>query len=272
MLTSFTVLADMASEVACGQLRVESITRPGAEIHSYEPTPSDLRRAQDAQLVLINGLNLELWAQRFLASATAAERAVVSEGVTLIPISSDAGAGKPNPHAWMSPLQARTYVANIREAFIRLDPANADTYRGCAADYKAQLEALDGELREQLAVLPPERRLLVSCEGALSYMAADYDLEEAYLWPVNAESEVTPQRMERVIRTVRERQVPAVFCESTVDDRSQRRVAEEAGAHFGGVFYVDSLSEPDGPAPTYLDMLRHNANTLVQGLRADGQG
>jgi manganese transport system substrate-binding protein len=271
VLTSFTVLADMASEVACGKLRVESITRPGAEIHGYEPTPSDLRRAQQAQLVLVNGLNLELWAQRYLASAQGAERAVVSEGVVVIPISADAGAGKPNPHAWMSPRQARTYVANIRDAFIDLDPANAATYRRCADDYSAALDGLDAELREQLAVLPPERRLLVSCEGALSYMAADYDLEEAYLWPVNAETEVTPQRMERVIRTVRERQVPAVFCESTVDARSQRQVVAETGARFGGVFYVDSLSPPDGPAPTYLDMLRHNAKTLVQGLRADVQ-
>ncbi|TVS06497.1 MAG: metal ABC transporter substrate-binding protein [Cyanobium sp. PLM2.Bin73] len=271
VLTSFTVLADMASEVACGQLRVESITRPGAEIHGYDPTPSDLRRAQDAQLVLVNGLNLELWMERYLASARGAERVVVSEGVDVIPISGDAGAGQPNPHAWMSPRQARTYVANIRDAFIGFDPANADTYRRCADAYSAELEALDGELREQLAVLPPDRRLLVSCEGALSYLAADYGLEEAYLWPVNAETEVTPQRMERVIRTVRERQVPAVFCESTVDDRPQRRVAEETGARFGGVFYVDSLSEPDGVAPTYLAMLRHNARILVQGLRADGQ-
>jgi manganese transport system substrate-binding protein len=196
---------------------------------------------------------------------------VVSEGVELIPIHEDASAGKPNPHAWMSPRQAITYVANIRDAFIRLDPANADTYRRCAAGYTAQLESLDGELREQLAQLPADRRLLVSCEGALSYLAADYKLDEAYLWPVNAESEVTPQRMERVIRTVRERQVPAVFCESTVDDRPQRRVAEETGARFGGVFYVDSLSQPDGPAPTYLDMLRHNAKTLVQGLNPNGQ-
>ncbi|MGB5134554.1 MAG: metal ABC transporter substrate-binding protein [Prochlorococcaceae cyanobacterium] len=271
VLTSFTVLADMASEVACGQLRVESVTRPGAEIHGYEPTPSDLRRAQDAQLVLVNGLNLELWAQRFLDNARDAERAVVSEGVEVIPISADAAAGKPNPHAWMSPRLARLYVANIRDAFIRLDPANADTYRRCAADYTAELEALHTELREQLAAVPEERRLLVTCEGALSYLAADYGLEEAYLWPVNAEMEVTPQRMERVIRTVRERQVPAVFCESTVDDRPQRRVAEETGARFGGVFYVDSLSRPDGAAPTYLDMLRHNAKTLVEGLRADDQ-
>ncbi|MCP9928869.1 metal ABC transporter substrate-binding protein [Cyanobium sp. CH-040] len=259
----------MASAVACGRLRVESVTRPGAEIHGYEPTPSDLRRAQDAQLVLVNGLNLELWAQRFLDNAGDAQRAVVSEGVEVIPISTDAAAGKPNPHAWMSPRLARLYVANIRDAFIRLDPANAATYRRCADAYTAELEALDTELREQLAAVPQDRRLLVSCEGALSYLAADYGLEEAYLWPVNAESEVTPQRMERVIRTVRERRVPAVFCESTVDDRPQRRVAEETGARFGGVFYVDSLSEPNGPAPTYLDMLRHNAKTLVQGLRAD---
>lgn len=271
VLASFTVLADMASEVACGKLRVTSITRPGAEIHGYEPTPSDLRRAQDAQLVLVNGLNLELWAQRFLDSARGAEQAVVSEGVDVILIREDAARGQPNPHAWMSPRQARVYVANIRDAFIRLDPTNADTYRRCAADYTAELDALDAELAERLAVLPPERRLLVSCEGAFSYLAADHGLDEAYLWPVNAESEVTPQRMERVIRTVRERQVPAVFCESTVDDRPQRRVAQETGARFGGVFHVDSLSEADGPAPTYLKMLRHNAMILVQGLQGDGQ-
>jgi manganese transport system substrate-binding protein len=271
VLTSFSVLADLASNVACGKLRVESITRPGAEIHGYEPTPGDLRRGQGAQLVLMNGLNLELWSQRFLASAADAEHVVVSEGVELIPISEDAGAGKANPHAWMSPRQARIYVDNIRDAFIHLDPANAETYRRCAADYTAQLEALDGELRAQLAELPADRRLLVSCEGALSYLAADYGLDEAYLWPVNAETEVTPQRMERVIRTVRERQVPAVFCESTVDNRPQRQVAEETGAKFGGVFFVDSLSEPDGPAPSYLAMLRHNAKTLVQGLHPNGQ-
>jgi manganese transport system substrate-binding protein len=271
VLTSFSVLADLASNVACGKLRVESITRPGAEIHGYEPTPGDLRRGQGAQLVLMNGLNLELWSQRFLASAADAEHLVVSEGVELIPISEDAGAGKANPHAWMSPRQARIYVDNIRDAFIRLDPANAETYRRCAADFTAQLEALDGELRAQLAALPADRRLLVSCEGALSYLAADYGLDEAYLWPVNAETEVTPQRMERVIRTVRERQVPAVFCESTVDNRPQRQVAEETGAKFGGVFFVDSLSEPDGPAPSYLAMLRHNAKTLVQGLHPNGQ-
>jgi manganese transport system substrate-binding protein len=271
VLTSFSVLADLASNVACGKLRVESITRPGAEIHGYEPTPGDLRRGQGAQLVLMNGLNLELWSQRFLASAADAEHVVVSEGVELIPISEDAGAGKANPHAWMSPRQARIYVDNIRDAFIRLDPANAETYRRCAADFTAQLEALDGELRAQLAALPADRRLLVSCEGALSYLAADYGLDEAYLWPVNAETEVTPQRMERVIRTVRERQVPAVFCESTVDNRPQRQVAEETGAKFGGVFFVDSLSEPDGPAPSYLAMLRHNAKTLVQGLHPNGQ-
>lgn len=271
VLTSFSVLADLASNVACGKLRVESITRPGAEIHGYEPTPGDLRRGQDAQLVLMNGLNLELWSQRFLASAADAEHVVVSEGVEVIPISEDAGAGKANPHAWMSPRQARIYVDNIRDAFIRLDPANADTYRRCAADYKAQLEVLDGELRAQLAELPADRRLLVSCEGSLSYLAADYGLDEAYLWPVNAETEVTPQRMERVIRTVRERQVPAVFCESTVDNRPQRQVAEETGVQFGGVFFVDSLSEPDGPAPSYLAMLRHNAKTLVQGLHPNGQ-
>jgi manganese transport system substrate-binding protein len=266
VLASFTVVADMAREVACGQLTVESITRPGAEIHGYEITPSDLRRARGTQLVLENGLGLDRWTHRFTAGLGDVPRVVVSEGVATLPIVGSSQADAVNPHAWMSPRAALTYVANIRDAFIKLDPPRAATYRRCAAVYADRIRALDRDLATRLARLSPQHRMLVSCEGAFSYLTRDYGLDEAWLWPVNGEREVTPQRMERLIATVRRRRVPAVFCESTVDARAQQRVARESGSSFGGIFYVDSLSLPGGPAPTYIDLMRHNVDTLVRGL------
>lgn len=255
----------MADQVACGRLQVASITRPGAEIHGYEVTPADLRRARGAQLLLENGLGLERWMDRFAASLGPIPRVRVSDGVATIPIPGDPH-GATNPHIWMSPPSARRMVDNIRQAFTRLDPAGAATYRRCATAYQAQLQRLDGDLRQRLAPLPPQRRLLVTCEGAFSYLARDYGLEEGWLWPVNGEREVTPQRMRRLIDTVRRRQVPAVFCESTVDRRAMERVAVESGAPLAGILHVDSLSPPGGPAPSYLALMRHNVSTLVRGL------
>jgi manganese transport system substrate-binding protein len=266
VLASFTVVADMAREVACGQLTVESITRPGAEIHGYEITPSDLRRARGTQLVLENGLGLDRWTHRFTAGLGNVPRVVVSQGVATLPIVGSSQADAVNPHAWMSPQAALTYVANIRDAFVELDPPRAATYRRCAAAYADRIRALDRELAIRLERLPPQHRLLVSCEGAFSYLTRDYGLDEAWLWPVNGEREVTPQRMQRLIATVRSRRVPAVFCESTVDSRAQQRVAQESGARFGGIFFVDSLSLPSGPAPTYLALMRRNVDTLLRGL------
>jgi len=270
VLASFTVVADMAREVACGQLQVESITKPGAEIHGYEITPSDLRRARGADLVLENGLGLDRWTHRFTAGLGNVPRVVVSQGVATLPIVGGSRPDAVNPHAWMSPRAALTYVANIRDAFVELDPPRAATYRRCADAYAERIRALDRELAARLAQLPSQHRMLVSCEGAFSYLTRDYGLEEAWLWPVNGEREVTPQRMERLIATVRSRRVPAVFCESTVDGRAQQRVARESGARFGGVFYVDSLSLPGGPAPTYIDLMRRNVDTLVRGLEGKG--
>ncbi len=270
VLTTFTVIADMARQVAGDRLEVESITKLGAEIHGYEPTPSDLQRASGARLILENGLNLERWAERFHAGLPGVPRVILSAGITPLPIAEDAGIGQPNPHAWMSPKLAEIYVENLRAAFTQLDPAGAAVYRRNAEAYRRQLRQLDREFRQALAALPPEQRVLASCEGAFSYLARDYGLTEAYLWPVNGESQVTPQRLARLIDLVRRRRVPAVFCESTVSDEAQREVAREAGSRFGGVFYVDSLSLPNGPAPSLLGLQRHNLRTLVQGLGGAG--
>jgi manganese transport system substrate-binding protein len=248
---------------------VESVTDVGVEIHGYEPTPDDLRRASDADLVLDNGLGLEAWFARFLDRLDA-PHVTVSDGVPTIPIESGGSEGQANPHAWMSPDAAVVYVANIADAFADLDPAHAADYRANAEAYASELRDVRDGLLRRLEGLHPDRRALVTCEGAFSYLARDAGLAEAYLWPVNAESQGTPQQVARAITFVRERHVPAVFCESTVADTAQRQVARETGAAFGGVLYVDSLSLPDGPVPTYLDLLRHDAAVIADALTGEG--
>ena len=269
VLTTFTVLADMAKNVAGDRLRVESITKQGAEIHGCEPTPSDIRRASGADLILENGLGLELWSRRFTAAAGNVPTVTLSEGMKPLPIEEDAYAGKPNPHAWMSPKRAMQYVDRMVDAFSKLDPAGAATFKANGEAYKQQLRQLDTDLRASIATIPEQRRVLVSCEGAFTYLAKDYGMHEAYLWPVNAESQVTPQRMKRLIDTVKQRRIPAIFCESTVSDEAQREVAQASGSRFGGTFYVDSLSAADGPAPTLLDLQRHNVRLIQQGLGSE---
>ena len=272
VLTTFTVLADLARNVAGDRLQVHSIVKEGAEIHGYQFTPSDIEGAVGADLLIENGLGLELWARRFTTAAGDIPTVTLSEGMVPLLINEDAYAGKPNPHAWMSPKRAMMYVDRLREAFTALDPDGADAYSSNAAAYNKKLQSLDRELRDALETIPPKHRVLVSCEGAFTYLASDYGLEEAFLWPVNAESGITPKRMARLINTVRERAVPAVFCESTVSDKAQREVAAAANSQFGGTFYVDSLSKPDGPAPTLLDLQRHNVKLIRDGLTGTGGG
>ncbi|WP_434775358.1 metal ABC transporter substrate-binding protein [Pseudomonas oryzihabitans] len=266
VVTTFTVIADMARNVAGDAAQVESITKPGAEIHNYQPTPGDLLKVRDAQLVLWNGLNLEVWFERFFGRMKDVPRAVVSQGIEPIAIAQGPYAGKPNPHAWMSPQAALIYVDNIRDALVEHDPAQADTYRRNADAYKARITATLDPLRQQLQAIPAERRWLVSSEGAFSYLARDLGLRELYLWPINADQQGTPQQVRRVIETVRAERIPAVFSESTVSAAPAEQVARESGARYGGVLYVDSLSAADGPVPTYLDLLRVTTETLVQGL------
>ncbi|MFM9266522.1 metal ABC transporter substrate-binding protein [Tychonema sp. BBK16] len=268
VLTTFTVLADMAQNVAGDKAIVQSITKPGAEIHGYEVTPSDLKRGKDANLILENGFNLEGWATRFYNSLPKVSHITLSEGIKPINIAEDAYQGKPNPHAWMSPKNALIYVENIRVALGNLDPANVSIYDANAAKYSEQIKEIDTKLKQAISAIPPNKRYVVSCEGAFSYIARDYGLKEVYIWPVNAEQQATPKQIERVINTVKANQIPAVFCESTVSNEAQLQVAKETGAKFAGVFYVDSLSPSDGPASTYLKLLEYNINTLIKGLQS----
>jgi len=265
-VTTFTVIADIARNVAGDAAIVESITKPGAEIHNYQPTPGDIRKAQGAQLVLWNGLNLELWFEKFFVKLRDVPSAVVSDGIEPMGISEGPYEGKPNPHAWMSPNAALIYVDNIRDAFVKYDPANAETYKANAESYKQQIKDAIEPIRQELASLPENKRWLVSSEGAFSYLARDFDLKELYLWPINADQQGTPQQVRKVIDAVRENKIGVVFSESTISAAPAEQVARETGAKYGGVLYVDSLTEADGPVPTYIDLLKVTSDTIAKGL------
>lgn len=267
VVTTFTVIADIAQNVAGDAAIVESITKPGAEIHNYQPTPGDLLKAQDAKLVLWNGLGLELWFEKFFSRLQNVPSAVVSDGVEPIDISEGPYSGKPNPHAWMSPNAALIYVDNIRDALVKNDPGNTRVYKANAEAYKAKIKATIDPIRAELTAIPDDKRWLVSSEGAFSYLARDFGLKELYLWPINADQQGTPQQVRRVIDAVRKHGIMAVFSESTVSSTPAEQVARETSAKYAGVLYVDSLSGPDGPVPTYIDLLKVTSGTIAEGLR-----
>ncbi len=264
--TTFTVIADMVRNVAGDAAEVVSITKPGAEIHNYQPTPRDIISASRADLILWNGLNLELWFEKFFQRVRDTPQAVLTEGIEPMGIGEGPYRGKPNPHAWMSFSDAEIYVDNIRKALIEHDPDNADTYNANAKAYCARIRALKAPLVKAIKTIPEERRWLVSSEGAFSYLARDLGLKELYLWPINADAQGTPQQVRKVIDTVRENDIPAVFSESTISDRPAKQVVRETDAKYGGVLYVDSLSAEDGPVPTFLDLISVTAQTIVEGL------
>ena len=266
VVTTFTVIQDIAQNVAGDVATVESITKPGAEIHEYEPTPKDIVKAQSADLILWNGLNLERWFERFFQNIKDKPAVVVTEGITPLSIYEGPYKDAPNPHAWMSPSNALIYVENIKNALVKYDPQNADTYQKNAAAYAEKIKQLDKPLREKLSQIPADQRWLVTSEGAFSYLAKDYDLKEGYLWPINAEQQGTPQQVRKLIDLVKKNHIPVVFSESTVSAKPAQQVAKESGAKYGGVLYVDSLSAANGPVPTYIDLLNVTVSTIVKGF------
>ena len=270
VVTTFTVLADMARNVAGDAAEVVSITKPGSEIHDYQPTPKDIGRSREADLVLRNGLNLELWFEQFLSRLGDVPSATLSDGVEPISIGEGPYDGKPNPHAWMSPEAALLYVDNITDALAGIAPESAETFAANAETYKDEIRGILEPVRTRLASLPDGQRVLVTSEGAFSYLARDLELDELYLWAINADAQGTPQQVRKVIDAVRERNVPVVFSESTVSDKPARQVARATGAEYGGVLFVDSLSEADGPVPTYLDLLRVTTARIADGLLGEG--
>ncbi|RAP25817.1 metal ABC transporter substrate-binding protein [Candidatus Marinamargulisbacteria bacterium SCGC AG-343-D04] len=266
-VTTFTVIADIARNIAGDAAIVESITRPGAEIHDYQPTPKDIIRAKGADVIFWNGMNLERWFERFLQDIKDVPSVVISEGVTPLSIYEGPYTGKPNPHAWMSPEVALIYIENIRQTFVNMDPGNAEVYNENAAQYAKQVADIRSELMKTLSMIPEEKRYLVTSEGAFSYLATDLDMKEVYLWPMNADQQGTPQQVRKVIDMVREKHIPVIFSESTISDKPAKQVASETTAIYGGVLYVDSLSEADGVVPTYLDLLKVTTSTIANGFK-----
>lgn len=266
VVTTFTVIQDIAQNVAGTSAIVESITKPGAEIHDYQPTPLDIVRAQSADLVLWNGMNLERWFEKFFENVRDVPSVVMTDGIEPMGIKEGPYNGKPNPHAWMSPTNALIYVENIRKALVKHDPANAAAYNKNAAEYATRIKGIDEPLRKRLSAIPQSQRWLVSSEGAFSYLARDYGLRELYLWPINADEQGTPSQVRRVIDTVRREKIPVVFSESTISDKPAKQVAKETGARYGGVLYVDSLSAANGPVPSYLKLLEVTVQTIAEGF------
>jgi manganese transport system substrate-binding protein len=266
VLSTFTVISDMVREVGGDKVNSVSLTKPGTEIHGYEPTPGDLIRASKADIIFDNGLNLEVWASKLYASIPDVPHVTLSDGVKVIPIREGAYKNRPNPHVWMSPKQALVYVENIRETLVGLAPEHEEVFNANAKTYSEKIKNLDVKLRESISKIPLSKRFLVTCEGAFTYLTEDYGLQEVYLWPINDESQGTPQQVARVIDIVRKNDIPAVFCESTIEPRIQQEVVRASGAKLGGLLYVDSLSDPSGPAPTYLKLLEHAVSTITAGL------
>ena len=266
-VTTFTVIADMAQNVAGENAVVESITKAGAEIHGYQPTPRDIVKAQDADLIFWNGLNLERWFEQFFSNLSNVPSAILTNGITPISIKDGEYSGLPNPHAWMSLDSSLIYVDNIRDAFVKHDPANAISYRANAKAYKRKIKDTILPLKNAVLEVPKEKRWLVSCEGAFSYLARDFKMNELYIWPINAGAQGTPKQVKRVIDSVRKNNIPAVFCESTISQAPAQQISRETGAAYGGVLYVDSLTKANGPVPSYIDLLKVTSETIVTGLQ-----
>lgn len=266
VITTFTVIADIARNIGGDAAIVESITKPDAEIHNYQVTPGDIRRASGSNLILYNGLNLELWFEKFFKNFNSIPSVVVTDNIQPLGISEGPYSGKPNPHAWMSTRNALIYIENIRQAFVKYDKENAETYNKNAAIYATKIIALDEPFREKIESLTIENRWLVTSEGAFSYLAKDYGLKEAFLWPINADGQGTPQQVRKVIDLVRKNRIPAIFSESTVSSKPAKQVARETGARYGGVLYVDSLTSEDGKVPSYIDLLKVTLQTIVEAL------
>jgi len=267
VVTTFTIFADMARNIAGDKAEVVSITKPGADIHTYQPTPRDILKAENADLILWNGLNLEIWFEKFFQNIETTPSVVLTKGIEPMGISQGSYKGKPNPHAWMSPKDGLIYIENIRAAFVKYDPINAVTYNKNAKEYSQKLKSTILPIREKFLSIPQENRWLVTSEGAFSYLIRDFELKELYLWPINSDSQGTPSQVRNVIDKVRKNNIGVIFSESTISPKPAMQVAQEAGINYGGVLYVDSLSDKEGPVPTYLDLLRVTTERIVDSLR-----
>jgi zinc/manganese transport system substrate-binding protein len=261
-VASFSILGDFVRHVGGDRVSVTTLVGADGDVHVYAPAPSDAKRIADARLVIVNGLGLEGWMQRLVqSSGSKAQVVVATDGIAPLRLGAAA-----DPHAWQSVANAKIYVANIRDALSAASPSDSAAFRSNAERYLAELDSLDREVREQVALIPPARRKVISTHRAFGYFAAAYGIEFIAPLGVSTESEPSARDIADIITQVRAAKIPAIFLENISDDRLIRRIAAETGARIGGTLYADSLTGEKGDAPTYIDMVRHNIKALTSAL------
>jgi zinc/manganese transport system substrate-binding protein len=262
VVASFSILGDFVKNIGGERVNVTTLVGPDGDVHVYAPAPADARKIADAKLLVINGLGLEGWLPRLLqASGGKAAIIIATRGIAPLKSGSDA-----DPHAWQSVVNAKNYVANIRDAFVAAAPADAEVFRANAEDYLVRLDALDREVRQAVAKIPESRRKVISTHDAFGYFASAYGIQFIAPVGVSTESEANARDIAGIITQIKTAKIPAVFLENISDPRLMRRVSAETGARVGGTLYSDSLTGEKGDAPTYIDMVRHNIKALTSAL------
>ena len=262
VVASFSIIGDFVKNVGGDRVDVTTLVGPNGDVHVYTPAPADAKKIADAKLVIINGLGLEGWLPRLLqASGSKAPITVATGGIAPLRQGSDA-----DPHAWQSVANAKIYVANISDALIAADPADAEAFRGNAERYSVKLDALDREVRAAIAQIAPARRKVISTHDAFGYFAASYGIEFIAPEGVSTESEPSARDIARIITQIKSSRIPAVFLENISDSRLMSRIAAETGAKVGGTLFSDALTDEKGPCPTYIEMVRHNIKALTSAL------
>jgi zinc/manganese transport system substrate-binding protein len=262
---TFSILADLARNVGGDRVEVFALVGPDGDAHMFQPTPADAKKLGAAKLILVNGLGFEGWIERLVQSSRAKAPVIVAtKGIT--PLEGEDDHGGDDPHAWQSVANAKVYVENIRDGLIAIDPEGAALYRANADHYLAELTALEGEIEAAIARIPENQRKIITTHDAFGYFGAAYGLEFIAPEGVSTEAEASARDVGRIIRQIKAEKIPAVFLENVSDPRLTKRIAAESGAKIGGTLFSDALSPEDGPAPTYVAMMRHNAEEIASAL------
>jgi zinc/manganese transport system substrate-binding protein len=262
VVASFSILGDFVKNVGGDRVDVTTLVGPNGDVHVYDPAPSDAKTIAGARLLVINGLGLEGWLPRLLQSSGGKAAIITAtKGIAPLKVGSDA-----DPHAWQSVANAKIYVTNITDALVAADPADAEVFRANAQAYLTRLDALEREVREAVAKIPPSRRKVISTHDAFGYFAAAYGIEFIAPLGVSTESEASARDIAGIITEIKREKIPAVFLENISDPRLIRRISAETGARVGGTLYSDSLTGEKGEVPTYIELVRHNIKALTGAL------
>lgn len=262
VVASFSILADFVRNVGGNRINLTTLVGADSDVHVYTPAPADAKRVAEAKLVIVNGLGLEGWLPR-LVQSSGAKAQVVTASAGIVPLKLGSAA---DPHAWQSVPNAKVYATDIANALAAAAPDDADFFRTQAKAYLEKLETLDREVREAVAKIPPERRKVISTHNAFGYFSAEYGIQFIAPLGVSTETEPSARDIAAIIGQIKAERIPAVFLENISDDRLIRRIAAETGSKVGGTLISDGLTGEKGPAPTYIDMVRHNIKALTSAL------